>query len=132
MNLKLICMGKRNILVVDDSPVMRRMIIKTIRLCQFDLGEIFEAGNGVEALQEIEKNAMDLLFLDINMPEMDGIELLTRIRKMDKYNTVPIFIISTESNQNRIDYIKSQNADFLHKPFTPEDLRRKISQLETN
>jgi len=123
---------KRNILVVDDSPVMRRMIIKTIRLCHFEIDEIYEAGTGLEALKELETRFMDILFLDINMPEMDGIELLTCIRKIDRYDKVPIFIISTESNQNRIDFIKSQNAEFLHKPFTPEDLRHKITSMNLN
>lgn len=125
-------MKKQNILVVDDSPVMRRMIIRTIRLCQFEIEEIYEAGNGLEALKLLESNSMDILFLDINMPEMDGIELLTRVRMIARYNDVPIFIISTESNQNRIEYIKSQNAEFLHKPFTPEDLRHKISTMKMN
>lgn len=132
MNFKDLSMKRKNILVVDDSPVMRRMIIKTIRLCQFEIEEIYEAGTGLEALNQLEKKFMDILFLDINMPEMDGIELLTRVRKIGNYNDVPIFIISTESNKNRIEFIESQNAEFLHKPFTPEDLRQKISSMKLN
>ena len=118
-----------NILVVDDSPIMRKMIIKTIHLCGLDIVEIYEAGDGKEALEKLKQHPVDLLLVDVNMPVMDGIEMLERVRHDPERKTMPVFIISTESNPKRIEFIKSQGADFLHKPFTPEDLREKIMQI---
>lgn len=120
---------KLTILVVDDSPIMRRMIIKIIHLCNVNVDHIYEAGNGAEALALIEKNPVDLLFVDVNMPVMDGIKMLEIVRQDPLKKNLPIFIISTESNQQRIDFIKSKGAVFLHKPFTPENLREKILQI---
>jgi two-component system chemotaxis response regulator CheY len=120
---------KLNILVVDDSPIMRRMIIKTIGLCGLNINNIFEAGNGRDALDIMEKFPVNFLFVDVNMPVMDGLEMLENVRLDPDNKALPVFIISTESNEKRIEYIKSQDAEFLHKPFTPEDLKRKILQL---
>jgi len=120
---------KLNILIVDDSPIMRRMIKKTIGLSGLDIACIREAGDGKDALDKLKEQAADVLFVDVNMPVMDGLEMLERVRQDPNNKTLPIFIISTESNEKRIEYIKSQNAEFLHKPFTPEDLKKKILPL---
>jgi len=120
---------KLNVLIVDDSPIMRRMIKKTIVLSGIETGSIREAGDGQEALAQLEVHPVDILFVDINMPVMDGLELLERVRNQPENRDLSVFIISTESNEKRIEYIKSQNAEFLHKPFTPEDLKKKILQL---
>jgi|SRR6056297_597849 len=120
---------KLNILIVDDSPIMRRMIKKTIGLSGLDIACIREAGDGKDALDKLKEQAADVLFVDVNMPVMDGLEMLERVRHDPNNKTLPIFIISTESNEKRIEYIKSQNAEFLHKPFTPEDLKKKILPL---
>ncbi len=118
-----------NILVVDDSPVMRQMIIKMLRLCDLDINKVYEAGNGHEALEQLKENEVDILFLDVNMPVMDGLEVLERVRHNPNVKALPIFIISTESNKKRIEYIRSQKANFLKKPFTPEQLRAKILEM---
>jgi len=120
---------KLNVLIVDDSPIMRRMIKKTIVLSGIETGSVREAGDGQEALAQLEVHPVDILFVDINMPVMDGLELLERVRNQPENRDLSVFIISTESNEKRIEYIKSQNAEFLHKPFTPEDLKKKILQL---
>ena len=118
-----------NILVVDDSAVMRSMIIKTIKLCGIEIGEIHEAANGREGLETLNKEWLDLLFIDVNMPVMDGMEMLDRIRENPDTKDVPVLIVSTESNEDRIKIIDRQNAGFVHKPFTPEVLRGKILEM---
>lgn len=70
-----------NILVVDDSAVMRSMIKKTIISSGVEVGEIFEAANGKEGLEVLDQNWFDILFIDVNMPVMDGMEMLDRVRK---------------------------------------------------
>jgi two-component system chemotaxis response regulator CheY len=115
-----------NILVVDDSTVMRAMIKKTIRNSGVDVGEIYEAANGQEGLDVLSENWLDILFIDVNMPVMDGMEMLDRVRNMEETRDMPILIVSTESNTERIERIARLNAGFVHKPFTPEVLREKI------
>ena len=115
-----------NILLVDDSAVMRSMIKKTIVSSGVDIGEIYEAANGKEGLQVLEENWLDILFIDVNMPVMDGMEMLDEVRKKSDTSDIPILIVSTESNHERIETIQKKNAGFVHKPFTPEVLRERI------
>ena len=114
------------ILVVDDSPVMRRMIIRTINLCGLDIDTIHEAGNGYEGLETLDKHWVDILFIDVNMPVMDGMEMLKKVRERPNTRDLPVLIISTESNENRIRTIDESGAGFVHKPFTPENLKNRI------
>ncbi|MAL16831.1 MAG: two-component system response regulator [Balneola sp.] len=115
-----------NILIVDDSAVMRSMIKKTIMNTGVEIGEVHEASNGKEGLEVVEDNWLDLLFIDVNMPVMDGMEMLDHIRKNPITMDMPVLIVSTESNNERIKIIDQQYAGFVHKPFTPEVLREKI------
>lgn len=118
-----------NILIVDDSEVMRKMIKKTINLCGLDIAQVYEAGNGKEGLQLLKEQGIDLLFIDINMPVMNGMEMLGKVRSQPQTENIAILIISTESNEGRIKTIGQQNAEFVHKPFTPEILRSKILEV---
>lgn len=115
-----------NILVVDDSAVMRSMIKKTIVNSGVEVGEIHEAANGQEGLDVLEQEWLDILFIDVNMPVMDGMEMLERVRSKPETRDIPVLIVSTESNEERIKIISENRAGFVHKPFTPELLKDKI------
>lgn len=112
-----------NILVVDDSSVMRAIIIKTLRLSQLPLGEVYEASNGQDALKVLEENWIDLALVDINMPVMDGEEMIKRLRNNPATADLPVIIVSTEGSETRIGGLVQKGAGFVHKPFTPESLR---------
>lgn len=118
-----------NILVVDDSSVMRKMIIRTIHMCGIDIGEVYEADNGKKGLSLLDQNWIDLLFIDVNMPIMDGMEMLNLVRQQPETRDLPILIISTGSNKNRIQEINENRTGFVHKPFTAETLRTKIVEM---
>ena len=115
-----------NILVVDDSKVMRAMIIKTLRLSQLPLGEVLEAPNGQEALKVLDGKWIDLALVDINMPVMDGEEMINRLRQNPVTEDLPVIIISTEGSETRKEVLMQKGAGFIHKPFTPETLRDTI------
>jgi two-component system chemotaxis response regulator CheY len=115
-----------NILVVDDSSVMRAMIIKTLRLSQLPLGEVLEAPNGQEALKVLDAKWIDLALVDINMPVMDGEEMIDRLRQNPVTEDLPVIIISTEGSETRKEVLMQKGAGFVHKPFTPETLRDTI------
>jgi len=112
-----------NILVVDDSSVMRAIIIKTLRLSRLPLGEVHEATNGQEALKVLDGNWIDLALVDINMPVMDGEEMINRLRQNPATVDLPVIIVSTEGNETRKEALMQKRAGFVHKPFTPETLR---------
>lgn len=118
-----------NVLVVDDSAVMRAMIIRTLRLSGVPLGEVCQAGCGEEALTQLESHWIDLALVDLNMPGMDGEELVDRIRHSKEFAQLPVIIVSTESSETRIERLCSKGAEFVHKPFTPELLRESIVKL---
>lgn len=118
-----------NILIVDDSPVMRKMIKKTIEMSDVKDCRFFEASNGKEGLELLEKNWIDLILADINMPIMNGLEMIDEIRKNPIYNDIPILVISTEKSQDTIEYLKTKTNGFIHKPFTPEIFSSKIFEI---
>ena len=115
-----------NILVVDDSSVMRAIIIKTLHLSQLPLGEVHQAANGQEALKVLDGNWVDLALVDINMPVMDGEEMINRLRQNPATSDLPIIIVSTEGSESRKEVLRQKGAQFVHKPFTPETLRDAI------
>jgi two-component system chemotaxis response regulator CheY len=117
---------QKTILIADDSPATRSMLISTIEA----LGEyrIVEASSGFEALRLLPREKVDLILTDINMPDINGLELISYLRNNSNYLTVPVFIISTEGSQKDIDKGKSLGAnEYLIKPFDPERLRALVA-----
>ena len=115
-----------NILVVDDSSVMRSIIIKTLKLTGLSLGDIWEAENGEKGLRLLQDKWIDLALVDIHMPVMDGNEMISHLRESDQYENLPVIVISSESDPGKIEMIVKQGATFIHKPFKPETLKEAI------
>ena len=112
-----------SILIVDDSIILRKSIRKAVRQAGAAEESIFEAGNGQEALAVIAKTPIDLVLLDLNMPVMDGETFARALRMDESKNHIIIVVVSTESNQERLNRLKALGVNgYLHKPFEPEDL----------
>lgn len=118
-----------NILIVDDSAVIRKIIIKTLQLSNLPLGEICEAGDGQKALEIMDRKWIDLIFADLNMPVMNGEVMIERIRVNPQWADVPVIVVSTEGSQTRIERLKSQGISFVHKPFSPEQIRALVTDI---
>ena len=118
-----------NVLVVDDSAVMRAMVIKSMKLCGLSFGEIHQASNGQEGLKILEDNWIDLVLVDINMPIMNGEEMVKRIRENPELANLAIVVVSTESSETRIELLAQKGAGFVHKPFTPESLKKEVLKV---
>ncbi len=117
-----------NVLIVDDSEVMRKVIKRVVNLSGFELGEVFEAENGEKALSTLDENWIDIVISDINMPVMDGIEMLEKLKANEALSDIPVIIVSTEGRNERIEDILAKGAaGFITKPFKPEDIRCLIS-----
>ncbi len=116
-----------NLLIVDDSPILRAAIKKVVKLAGLDEDRIFEAGNGKEALEIMSTVWVDLVLLDLNMPVMNGEEFAEELRKQEDLSDCTVVVVSTESNEDRLSRMRELGAvEVLHKPFEPEDLRRII------
>lgn len=118
-----------NVLVVDDSAVMRAMIIRTIELAGLPVSRVYEAADGAQGLAMLEEHQIDLGIVDINMPVMDGEEMIRRVRERPASAGVPLVVVSTEGSNTRIQRIEQQGVLFVHKPFTPEVLRDVVTGL---
>jgi len=119
-----------SVLVVDDSPVMRSFIRRVMKLSGFEIGECFEASNGEEALAELSKHDVDVILTDINMPKMNGEELLRRLGAEGVLRSVPTLVISTDATKDRILRMISLGAEgYMTKPFSPETLREELERV---
>ena len=109
-----------NVLVVDDSAVVRAMIIKMLKMSGVSIDQVFQGANGQEGLDVLESNWIDLVLVDINMPVMNGEEMIDHVRDQAEWADLPIVVVSTEGSKTRIDRLIDKGVHFVHKPFTPE------------
>ena len=112
-----------NVLIVDDSPILRAAVKKVVSLTGVPDDHIFQAGNGVEALEALDQRWIDLVLLDLNMPVMSGEEFVQEVRQRPELDGLAIVVVSTEANQQRLARLAELGVtESLHKPFEPEDL----------
>jgi two-component system chemotaxis response regulator CheY len=119
----------KTVLVVDDSRIMRNIVKNTFSLmhipCQY-----VEAGNGIEALKQLELQKIDLVLLDWNMPELSGIDFLKKVRAMENYKQLPIIMVTSEAARyNVIEALKNGATDYIIKPVNEKIFEDKISKI---
>lgn len=122
------------LMIVDDSPVMRAFVKRTVALSGFETSEILEASNGREALDKLRACSaappVDLILTDINMPVMDGEQLLGELKADPSLHSIPVVVVSTDSTENRVGALLRLGAnDYVRKPFPPERLSEVLSGL---
>jgi two-component system chemotaxis response regulator CheY len=115
----------KKILIAEDSPTMRSLIVSTIgAMGEF---ETVEAANGFEALRILPREKVDLIITDINMPDINGLELVSFIRNNENYRTTPLLIISTEGSERDRERGLALGANaYLVKPFVPQQLQELV------
>ena len=119
-----------NILVVDDSETIRAIVAKTLKIAGVPVSNLYQASNGKEALETLKKEWIDVVFADINMPVMDGIEMITKIRADNALQDVNVVIISTEGSSTRLNELQDKGVKaYIHKPFTPEELNSTLINI---
>jgi two-component system chemotaxis response regulator CheY len=94
-----------------------------------DLGDVYQAGNGKEGLDAARENWVDLVVADINMPVMNGEEMIDQMKADPELSALPTIVISTEGSATRIQRLEKKGVTFIHKPFTPEIIRDAIQDL---
>ena len=119
-----------NILIVDDSKTIRSVIKKTLDIAGVPVGDLYEAENGKEALDVMNSNWIDLIFADLNMPVMTGIDMIKKMSGDNTLDKTPVIIVSTEGSKTRIDELLELGVKaYLRKPINPEDLRNIVREV---
>ena len=119
-----------NILIVDDSKTIRSVIKKTLDIADVPVGDLYEAENGKEALDVMNSNWIDLIFADINMPVMTGIEMIKKMSEDNTLDITPVIIVSTGGSKTRIDELLELGVKaYLRKPINPEELRNIVKEV---
>ncbi|MBS1792370.1 MAG: response regulator [Acidobacteria bacterium] len=120
-----------NAMVIDDSRVMRNMVMQTLQQAEVANFVFDEAGSGSEAIGKFDADKTDIIFVDWNMPGMNGIEFAREIRAMKWANHIPIVMITSESGQEKQQnaYDKARITCYVTKPFTVDEIREKVGPV---
>jgi two-component system chemotaxis response regulator CheY len=119
----------QHILVVEDSSTMRALLTASLEEIAGEI-KVTEAENGFDALRALPRDSFDLIITDINMPDINGLELVSFVKKNEIYRSIPLIIVSTEGSERDLDRGVSLGADaYIVKPFDPEDLREIVCGL---
>jgi two-component system chemotaxis response regulator CheY len=118
------------VLIVDDSSVMRKIVDRSLRQAGLQITEVYEAGNGAEALTRLGEHNVDLILSDINMPTMDGLELVRQLQTVESVKGVPIVMITTEAGESHVVQALSNGArGYIRKPFSPDQIKERLIPL---
>ena len=119
-----------DVLVVDDSAAIRKILQRVLVQTELPLGTILEAGDGVEAIERLKANNIGLVLSDINMPNMDGIELLSQMRQNPQWKSIPVVMITTEGSQQKVlEAVDLGASGYVRKPFTADQIKEKLSGI---
>ncbi len=118
------------VLIVDDSPSMRAFIKRVITLSGLEVSAHLEAGDGQEAIELLNREWVDVILTDINMPRMNGEEFVRKLSESGLLKTVPVVVVSTDATDARREHLTALGArGYLTKPFLPEALREEIERV---
>ena len=118
-----------NVLIVDDSPVMRSFVRRVLDMSGLEVGDCLEAGNGIEALERLHGNWVDVVLTDINMPGMDGEQLVRNMESEASLRAIPVIVVSTDRTEGRVKQMLALGAKgYVTKPFMPETLREEMER----
>ena len=119
-----------DVMIVDDSAAIRKILHRVLVQAEVPLGQVHEACDGKDALEKLKDAKVGLILSDINMPNMDGIELLNRLKADDNFKSVPIVMVTTEGSADKVkDAVLAGANNYLAKPFTPDRFKEKLSKI---
>lgn len=119
-----------DVLIVDDSAAIRKILHRVLVQADLPLGKVHEANDGLEAINSLSSNSVGLILSDINMPNMDGIEMLRKIKDNTSWASVPVIMITTEGSQDKVMQALELGASgYVRKPFTPDQIKEKLVGL---
>jgi two-component system chemotaxis response regulator CheY len=119
-----------DILVVDDSAAIRKILQRVLRQTGMSIRTIYEAGDGQQALEVLKAQQIALVLSDINMPTMDGLQLLASMRNSPQWRNIPVVMITTEGGEAKVgEAVKLGAAGYVRKPFTADQIKEKLAGI---
>ena len=119
-----------DVLIVDDSAAIRKILQRVLTQTNLPLGKVLEAADGHEALEAMKQQKVGLIFSDINMPKMDGLQLLSELQANAQWKDVPVLMISTEGSQAKVmEAVQLGARGFVRKPFTADQIKEKLAGM---
>lgn len=119
-----------DVLIVDDSAAIRKILQRVLMQTDMTFGEIQEAADGLEAIEKLKQRHFGLVLSDINMPNMDGIQLLGQMRANAQWSNIPVVMITTEGSQAKVlEAVDLGARGYVRKPFTADQIKEKLVGL---
>ena len=116
-----------NVLIVDDSSAIRKILVRVLSQTDLPIKQVHEANDGAEALKIVEANDVTLILSDINMPNVDGLELLQKLRLSPKWKDLSVVMITTEGSQAKVlEAVQLGAKGYVRKPFTADQIKEKV------
>ncbi len=119
-----------DVLIVDDSAAIRKILKRVLHQADVPLGQVYEAGDGAEAMESMKQQKVHLILSDINMPNMDGLQLLGALKAHAEWKDVPVVMITTEGSQAKVlEAVQLGAVGYVRKPFTAEQIKEKLTGI---
>jgi two-component system chemotaxis response regulator CheY len=119
-----------DVLVVDDSAAIRKILQRVLRQTGMSIRTIYEAGDGQQALEVLKAQKIALVLSDINMPKMDGLQLLASVRTSVQWRHIPVVMITTEGGETKVgEAVRLGAAGYVRKPFTADQIKEKLAGI---
>ncbi len=119
-----------DVLIVDDSAAIRKILQRVLRQTGMAIRTIHEAGDGEEALEVLKAHPVQLVLTDINMPKMDGIQLLASVKSCPQWRNLPVVMITTEGGETKVgEAVRLGAAGYVRKPFTADQIKEKLAGI---
>lgn len=119
-----------DVLVVDDSAAIRKILTRVLRQTGIAIQTIHEAGDGKDALAVMAEYRIDLVLTDINMPTMDGLQLLASLKAAPQWQDIPVLMITTEGGETKVaEAVRLGAAGYVRKPFTADQIKEKLAAI---
>ncbi|MGA2723251.1 MAG: response regulator [Bryobacteraceae bacterium] len=119
-----------DVLVVDDSAAIRKILQRVLRQTGMSIRTIYEAGDGQQALEVLKTQKIALVLSDINMPKMDGLQLLASVRTSVQWRHIPVVMITTEGGETKVgEAVRLGAAGYVRKPFTADQIKEKLAGI---
>jgi two-component system chemotaxis response regulator CheY len=119
-----------NLLIVDDFAAIRKILQRMLRQTGIAIAEIYEASDGEEALELLKTKVVSLVLSDINMPKMDGLQLLAALKSSPQWRHIPVVMITTEGGETQVaEAVRLGAAGYVRKPFAADQIKEKLAGL---
>lgn len=119
-----------DVLIVDDSAAIRKILQRVLRQADVPLGEVYEAADGLDALKVLSTQKVSLVLADINMPNMDGLQLLRKLKEDEQWKNLPVIMVTTEGGQAKVMAAAELGAaGYIRKPFTADQIRHTLASF---